>query len=88
MSAFGLYVFGGAGGGISSHPGAFIAVLFAKDKYISQMRGIYAELDLILMKKMVIIFTENVKIVCGNNAIHHFDTCGLSFFPPSNPLFR
>ena len=51
MSAFGLYVFGGAGGGISCHPGEFIAVFFAKDKYISQMRGIYTKLDLILMKK-------------------------------------
>ena len=31
-------------------------------------------------KDMVILFTENVKIVGQNNAIHHFDTCGLSIF--------
>ena len=29
---------------------------------------------------MVMGFTENVKIVGRNNAIHHFDTCGLSIF--------
>ena len=75
-------MFGGAGGGISSHPGAFIAFFFAKDIHISQMRGISAKLDLFLMKKMVTILTENVKIVCGNNAIHHFDTCGLLVFFP------
>ena len=37
-------------------------------------------LDLILEKIMVIGFTENVKIVGQNNAIDHFDTCGLSIF--------
>ena len=49
--SFWIILFRGAGGGISCHPGEFIAVLFAKDKYISQMRGIYTKLDLILMKK-------------------------------------
>ena len=31
-------------------------------------------------KKMVIGFPKNVKIVSRNNAIYHFDTCGLSIF--------
>ena len=44
------------------------------------MRDIYAKLNLILKEKMVIRFTENVKIAGRNNAIYHFDTCGLSIF--------
>ena len=52
----------------------------AKQKFIYQMRDILSNLDLILEKIMVIRLTENVKIVGRNNAIHHFDTCGLSIF--------
>ena len=37
-------------------------------------------LDLILEKIMVIGITENVKMVGQNNAIHPFDTCGISIF--------
>ena len=45
-----------------------------------QIRGFYAKINLILKEKIVIRFTANVKIVNQNNAIHHFDTCGLSIF--------
>ena len=45
-----------------------------------QVRGFNAKSNLILKEKIVIGFTKNVKIVGRNNAIHHFDTCGLSIF--------
>ena len=54
MSAFGFFVFWDEGGDMSCHLGTFIVVLSAKGKNISakqkfiyQMRGIYAKLNLI-----------------------------------------
>ena len=44
-------------------------------------------LDLILEKIMAIGFTENVKSVCQNNAIHHFDTCWLIIFNQVHILY-
>ena len=52
----------------------------ANKSLFNQIRGFYAELNLILKEKMVIGFIENVKIFDRNNAIYHFDTCGLTIF--------
>ena len=58
-----------------------MANIFQPNRSLSyQIRGFYAKLNLILKEKMVIGFTENVKIVGRSNAIHHFDTFGLSIF--------
>ena len=83
MSFFRFSVFKGGVGCIRSHPGAFTVVSLQKanrfrpNRSLSyQIRGFYAKLNLILKVKMVTGFTENVKIVSRNNAIHHFDICG------------
>ena len=72
---------------ISSHPGAVTVVFCSKANtfqpnrsLFNQIRVLLTKLNLILMEKMVIGFTENVKIVGRNNAVYHFDTCGLSIF--------
>ena len=88
MSFFRFSVFNGGDGCIRSHPGAFTVVSLQKAyrfqpnrSLFYQIRGFfYVKINLILKVKLVIGFTENVKIIGRNNAIHHFDTCGLSIF--------
>ena len=53
-----------------------------------QIRGSDAKIGPHFKKIVVIGFAENVKNVGWNNAIHHFDMCGMSIFPQSHFSFR
>ena len=79
------------GEGYENHAGAFAVFLSAKSKYILAKQrfilsygGFYAKIGPHLKEIVAIGFTENVKNVGGNNAIHHFDMCGMSIFLQSH----
>ena len=81
-----LCVFG-SGEGYKNYAGAFSVLLSTKTNIFQlnrstfyQIRGFCAIIGHHFKEIVVIIFTENVKIMGRNIAIRHFDTCGLSSF--------